>query len=46
MLFLKDLMTVFGGLPGAAMATVILLAGFALAAFAIYAVLIVTKERR
>lgn len=35
----------FGGMSGAALVTLVILAGFGLAAFAIYAVLVVAKGR-
>jgi len=41
-----DLLSAFGGLPGAALAVAIVLAAFGLAAFAIYAVVAVAKEKR
>lgn len=40
-----DLLSAFGGLPGVALAAAIVLAAFGLAAFAIYAVVTVVKER-
>ena len=43
---LGNWMTAFGGLPGAALAALIVLGAFGLAAFAIHAVLTVVKERR
>ncbi len=36
----------FGGMPGAALAAMIVLGAFGLAAFAIHAMLTVVKERR
>ncbi len=43
---LTDWLTVFGGMSGGAMALVVMLAAFGLAAFAIHAVLTVAKERQ
>ncbi len=39
-------LTVFGGMSGGALAALIILAAFGLAAFAIHAVLTVTREHR
>lgn len=39
-------LTALEGMPGAALAAVVVLAGFGLAAFAIHAVLTVSKGRR
>lgn len=39
-------LSVFGGIPGAALAALMVLGAFGLAAFAIHAVLTVVKERR
>jgi hypothetical protein len=41
-----DLLSVFGGMPGAALAAAVVLAAFGLAAFAIYAVVAIAKEKR
>jgi hypothetical protein len=41
-----DWLTMFGGMSGGALAVVVVLAAFGLAAFAIHAVLTVAKERR
>jgi hypothetical protein len=41
-----DWLAVFGGMSGGALAVVVMLAAFGLAAFAIHAVLTVVKERR
>lgn len=43
---LADWLSVFGGMPGAALVALMVLGAFALAAFAIHAVLTVVKERR
>jgi len=43
---LANWVTAFGGLTGAALAALIVLGAFGLAAFAIHAVLTVVKERR
>jgi hypothetical protein len=43
---LTNWLTVFGGMSGAALAALIVLGAFGLAAFAIHAVLSVAKERR
>jgi len=39
-------LSTFGGMPGAALAALMVLGGFGLAAFAIHAVLTVVKEKR
>jgi hypothetical protein len=43
---LTDWLAVFGGMSGGALAVLVILAAFGLAAFAIHAVLTVVKERR
>jgi hypothetical protein len=43
---LANWLSIFGGMPEAALAALTVLAAFALAAFAIHAVLTVVKERR
>ncbi len=43
---LTDWLTVFGGMSGGALAALVVLAAFGLAAFAIHAVLTIAKERR
>lgn len=43
---LTNWLAVFGGMSGGALAVLVVLAAFGLAAFAIHAVLTVAKERR
>lgn len=43
---IENLLAAFDGMSGGALAVLVILGGFGLAAFAIYAVLAVAKERR
>ena len=43
---LSNWLAVFGGMSGGALAVIVMLGAFGLAAFAIYAVLTLAKERR
>jgi hypothetical protein len=42
----NEALKILGGMPFGALVAIVLLAGFALAAYAIYAIVTISKERR